>query len=500
MRAKLFLKNGIIIIAMKLFSYFMEFVCRTVFIHTIAIEYVGVRGLFSNILAILSLTELGIGTVLVYTMYKPLAENDTAKLQALTHYYKKAYGIIAVVIGLAGAALTPFLPYLIKDCPQMDGLYIIYLLYLLNTVCSYLFMGNVSILSADQKQYVVTLCSSMMNVLRNLAQIILLILTGNIYLFLLIQIPFTLLSNLILSMRAKKLYPFLNEKDIPALSKEEKKEISNNTFAMFHHRIGATILGSTDNIIISRFIGITAVAVNDNYVLITSVINSTLNQVFQALTSSVGNLNVTSSREDSYHVFQILYFAGFWFYTFCSACLFVLLNPFIELVWGKEYLFSIPIVAIICVNFYVVGIRKIPIVFKESIGLFRQDRFKPIIEATMNIVVSILAVQYWGVFGIFAGTFISMISTSLWVEPYVLFKYGLKMSWKEFWKTSICYYLLSFGIVYVTSRLAELYQGTLLMNLVVRSIICLMVPNLIILLCFVRKKEFKELMNSILGR
>lgn len=497
MRSKLFLKNGIIILAAQLFTYLMDFLCRTVFIHMLSMEFVGIKGLFSNILSILSLTELGVGTVLIYSMYKPIAQKDEQKLLALLGFYKKAYTLIACLVGGIGLTFTPFLPYLIKDCPDINGLHLIYLLYLCNSVCSYLFAYKLSILQADQKLYVITFFSSLITAAKNIVQIAALYLTGNFFIYLLIQIPFTLFNNLFISKKADKLYPFIRSKENPQLSGEEKKEILKNTFAMFNHRVGGTILNSTDNLIISRFIGITAVAINDNYVMVVNMINMAVGQIFSALTAGVGNLNATESRETSYKVFKLLHFASFWFYSFCTICLFVLLNPFIELIWGNHYLFPLPVVAIICINFYIVGIRKIPLVFKESMGLLWQDRFKPLVEAALNLSISVLAVGYFGAAGVFAGTFFSMITTSLWVEPYVLFKYGLKMSWKEFWLTNAGYFSLSLLLVVITYLTGTLYRGTPLTSFLYKILICIFLPNVLVFAFFFKTEEFKGLLDSV---
>lgn len=497
MRTRAFLKNGIIILAAKMFTYLMEFLSQTVFIYTLSIDYVGVKGLFTNILSILSLTELGIGSVLIYSMYKPLAEGDKDKLLALTAFYKKAYLAIACLVGGIGLVLTPLLPYLIKDCPEIDGLHVIYLLYLANSVLSYLFTYKLSLFQADQKLYICTFWNCVFSTLKNIAQIICLFLSGNFFLFLLVQLPFTLLNNLFLSRKAEKQYPFLKTKESPSLSKEEKVHLMKNTFAMFNHRIGATILNSTDNVIISRFVGLKAAAINYNYTLVTKMITQIMSQIFSTLTASVGNLNVTESPEASYRVFKILHFASFWFYSFCTISLFILLNPFIELVFGKEYLFSVPVVAIICLNFYIVGIREIPLVFKESMGLLWQDRFKPLIEAGLNLIISIIAVHCSGTAGVFIGTFISMVSTSLWVEPYVLFKYGFKMSWRNFWLNNARYFLTFLMMTALTCFAGSLYDGQLIAEFIYRLVICIFLPNLLLIVLFHRQAEFKDLLSSI---
>ena len=257
------------------------------------------------------------------------------------------------------------------------------------------------------------------------------------------------------------------------------------------------VLNSTDNLIISSFVGLTAVAINDNYVLITSAINTIMNQIFNALTASVGNLIVTEKLENTYNILKILQFAAFWVYSFCVTCLFLLLNPFIELVWGEEYLFPLPIVAIICLNFYVVGMRRIPLVFRDAMGLFRHDQYKPLIEAVVNLVISIIAVHFLGVAGVFIGTFLSIISVAVWVETYVLFKHGFKRSWREFWITILKYYFFSFLTVTLSYFAGTLYHGGFIYEFIYKIIICIILPNILFLLLFHRCKEFKELLSSI---
>lgn len=497
MRTKALLKNGIVILFVQILSYGMDFLCRKAFIVNLSMEYVGVKGLFANTLEILSLTELGLGTVIVYSLFVPLAERDERKTLALLRFYKKAYWVIALAVGGIGLLLTPFLPHLIKDSPEIDHLNAIFLLYLANSVTSYFFTYKSSLFLADQKLYVTTLWSCAMNALRSAVQICILYLTKNFLLFLAVKIPFTLLTNLILSRWAEKAYPFLKSEAHPELTAGERKSLLRNIAAMFGHRSGATILNSSDNLVLSRFVGLAAVAVNDNYVMIVNMIHFVVNQLFSALTASVGNLNATESPETSLRIFRVLHLCGFWFYTFCTTCLFVLLNPFIELVFGEEFLFDQPVVAVICLNFYIIGIRKVPLAFKESMGLLWQDWYAPLLEVGINLSVSIALVLRYGVIGVYIGTTVCMLTTSIWMEPFVLFKYGLKTSWKGFWRRSFLYYGLTLAAVALTHLAGTLYRGPLLLELVSKLFLCLTVPNLLLFLVFHRSEEFAALVSKL---
>lgn len=497
MRTKLLLKNSFVILFSTLICYFADFMCRTVLVHTLSMEYVGVTGLFSNILSVLSLSELGFGTVLVYSMYVPLAQNDEERLLALTDFYKKAYRTVSVLIGSIGVLLTPFLPYIINDCPDIPELSLYYLLYLANTVLSYSFVYRQSLFAADQKLYITKFYSNLLRIIRTLLQILILVTTHNFLLYLSVLLPFTLLTNLLLSWKAKKAYPFLTSDRHPSLAKEEKRTIFKNVYAMFNHHVGATVLNSTDNLLISFFLGLKAVSRNDSYSMIQMLLRSIFGTLFSSLNASVGNYHATKTEEETHTLFETLHFAGFWFYTFCTACFFLLVNPFIAFVWGEQFLFSLPIVLLISVNFYINGIRQIPITFKEALGLLYQDRYKPIIEALMNLALSVILVKPLGIIGIFAGTFISMVSTSLWVEPYVLLHYGFHRSTRTFWLKNIKYLFAGSLSIALTWLCSLPFTLPPLATMGVRIILCLIVPNVVFLLFSFRSPEFHMLVNVL---
>lgn len=497
MRAKLFLKNSFIIVVTKLLCYFVDFICRTVLIHTVSMEYVGVTGLFSNILSVLSLSELGFGTVLVYAMYAPIAQKDEDKLLALTNFYKKAYRLVAFGIGGIGICLTPFLPYIINDCPDLPGLSVFYLLYLANTVISYFFVYKQSLFLADQKLYITNSYYNLIRIVRCIVQIVILVTTHSFMLYLLVLLPFTLLSNVLLSRRAQKEYPFLGSVRHPALDSEEKKSIFKNVYAMFNHHVGATVLNSTDNLLISFFLGLTAVSQNESYNLVLNLLRSFIFSALGSLNSGIGNYHATHSKDETHTLFETLHFGGFWLFTFCTASFFLLINPFITLVWGEQFLFPVPVVLLISINFFIVGIRQIPLAFKESMGLLYQDRYKPIIESVINLIISILLAKSLGITGIFIGTFVSMVSTSLWVEPYVLFRYGFQRSTKAFWLKNVRYIFIGSISIALTWLCTLPFDLSAIALFVVRGIICLIVPNLVLGLLSFRTPEFRRLFDLI---
>lgn len=500
MRAEKLMKNTVVGVIAQAIASLTGFLTYYVFTEFMITEYLGARGLFSSILEFLSLAELGIGSVLVYSMYKPIVDADEQKLIALTQFYRRAYDLIAAMIFGLGLCLMPFLPFFIKDMDSVPHATLIYFLYLVSSASSYLFVYKQSILNADQQSYVINLYGLIFSIIQCVLQIVFLITTHNFFLYLIIQIVAVLAKNITISRQAEKRYPFLKCKQKVKLSKEEKNGIYKNVFAMFNHRVGATVLSSTDSLLISKFIGLIYVGFYGNFKMITQLLNSFLNQFFSAMLSSVGNLTTSESKEASYNTFKYLHFLSFWVYTFCTVSFIELANPFVLALWKREdFVFGFNTVLMIGLNFYVVGIRKVPLTFKEAMGLLWYDRYKPIIEAVLNIVVSIACIQRMGIAGIFFGTIFSMLATSIWVEPYVLFKHGFEMSTKEFWRKNFIYFFFSGGLIvmvhYIDSQFVVGLSGWT--DVFAKLGVCLVVPNVIIGLCFCRTREFKDLFHTV---
>lgn len=502
LRAEKLMKNTVVGVLSQAIITLTAFITQYVFIAYMTTEYLGARGLFSAILEFLSLAELGIGMVLVYSMYKPIVDKDERKLIALTQFYKRAYDLIAALVFGVGMCLMPFLSFFIEDMDSVPHARLIYFLYLVSSASSYLWVYKMSILNADQKVYVIHVCSAVFSILQCVGQVIVLVTTRNFFLYLIIQTVAVVAKNIYISHVAQKLYPFLASKEKINLTKEEKNGIYKNVFAMFNHRVGATVLGSTDNLLITKFIGIIYCGFYSNFKLIVNLMNAFLNQFFNAMLSSVGNLTTSESKEASYHTFKYLHFLSFWVYTFCTVSFIELANPVIWVTFHREeFAFGFPTVLMIGLNFYVVGIRKVPLTFKEAMGLLWYDRYKPVIEAAINVVVSIICIRRMGIAGIFFGTIFSMVATSIWVEPLVLFRHGFERSWGAFWRRNFVYFAFSGGLIALThyidvTFLSRLTEWT---EVFAKLGVCLVVPNVIIAVCFCFTQEFRELFAAVWG-
>lgn len=491
MRVESSIKNLSVAMVGQFAGLIVSFFARTVFLKYLNEEYLGLNGLFTNILTILSLVELGIGPAMSFSMYKPLAENDISKIKSLMSIYKKSYIIIGVAILILGIVLTPFYPILLNEIPNIKNLNTIYILFVLNSAISYFYSYKRSLIICDQKRYIATIFRYGFYIVLNIIQILVLILSHNYILFLVCQTIFTWAENICISKTADKIYPYLKQNDIEKLDTDSIVEIKKNISAMLFHKIGGIVVNSTDNIIISKFVGLKAVGLYSNYYIIITALNSIFNQLFTSIVASVGNLGVSESKEKIVQVFNRVFFLNFWIFGFASICLLILFNPFIELWIGKDYLFSNTVVITIVLNFYITGMRKSANTFKEATGAFWNDRYKPIFEVIINLIASIILAKDFGINGVLVGTIISTVTVCFWVEPYVLYKYIFKTNFADYFKRYIIYTAVGILATLITYYICSfiLFEGWI--SLFIKLLVCIVIPNFILILFFFRTNEFK---------
>ena len=489
--------NTTVAFASQVTAILMGFFTRVVFTRMLSEGYVGINGLFTDILNILSLSELGVGTAITYALYGPIARNDIKKQQILMRMFRTFYRITAGIVLIAGLCLIPFLDILMKDRPDVDHLIIIYLLYLLNSFVSYLLIYKKILVDAHQMNYITVMYHNGFLVLQDICQIIVLLLTRNFILFLIVAVVCTMSGNICMSRKADRLFPYMKEPCKELLLQEERRDIFKNVKAMLMHKIGNVVVNNTDNLLISSFVGVVTAGIYSNYYLIIGSVRQVLDQAMLGVAASVGNLGVTEKKEKVGQIFDRLFFIGYWLFGFAGICLLELLNPFVELAFGERYLFRKEIVLILCINFCINGMRRAVLIFKESMGLFWYDRYKAVAEAVLNLVISVLLVTKFGVAGIFAGTFCSTVLTSVWVEPYVIYKYRLEKPVTEFF-TKYAGYLGVMAVVWgITEYCCRFISGQVFLVLICRLGICLTVPNILLWLIYRRTVEWKELWNLL---
>lgn len=481
----------------------LKFVSRRVFVLLLGKEYLGVSGLFTDILSMLSLAELGFSVSITYSLYQPVAQGNTTLIKSLMQLYRRVYRSVFVIVLAAGLSLTPFLDFFVKEMPEnIPNISLIYVLNVVNASVSYLFAYKSTLLFVYQKKYIDSLIRTAVSVIAAVAQIGVLLITGNYVFYLFIAIGAALTQNVLISVKTDRLYPYLKETDISPLPVEILHDIRRNVGAMILHRIGAVAIFSTDNILISKFVGIGTTGLYSNYVMIRGFLNVMVNALFNAITPALGNLNATETEQNRQAAFRRLNFFSAWLFGWMSICLLWLYDPFIRIWLGRNYLLPRPVVLIIVINFYVNSMR-IPVANTKSVmGLFWDERYKSILEPPLNLAVSILLAQRWGIFGILAGTLISTMALPFWVEPLGLYRHGLKQPIGEYFLRYLGHLLLTAAAGGLTG-LACSAAGEGLFGFVLRLLFCILIPNAVYLAVYCRSSEFcfmKEMAKRIINK
>jgi O-antigen/teichoic acid export membrane protein len=340
MRIENSLKNFGSGLAINLINNLLAFLSRTIFINVLGKSYLGVNGLLANVLSMLSLAELGVGTAINFSLYKPVAEGDNAKIALLMNFYKRVYRWIGLVVFCFGLLLMMFLNVIIKDPGDVKNIKMIFFIYLVNTSYSYFMSYKNTLLSANQKDYLLTSINIIFSILTMVAQMVVLLIAKNYIAYLLTNMLMLFIQRLYINDKITKLYPILKEKNTEKLPEEDLKGIIKNVKAVAFHKIGDYCINGTDNIVISAFISVSMVGLYSNYSMIITMVNGIIVMFFNSITASLGNLIATESDEKKIEVFEIINFIGFWLFGFATICFYNLLNPFIELWLGTEYLIS----------------------------------------------------------------------------------------------------------------------------------------------------------------
>ena len=493
------IKNIIYAVIGQFFGIAISFITRTFFIRHLGAEFLGIDGLFTNVLSVLSLAELGVGTAIIFSLYKPLAKNDVEAVKSLMALFKKAYTIIGGTVLLLGTILTIFLALIFPEISDVPNIRVFFALFVANSGISYFYAYKRSLIIADQKRYIATQYRYVTFFLVSAFQIALLAATSSYIMFLTAQLISTFIENILISIKANKLYPFLLDKNIEKLSKEEKDTISKNVRAIVMHKIGNVVVNGTKSILLSRMISVIAVGIYSNYFLITNALNAVISLFLQSVTASIGNLGASEEEDKKIQVFYSLNLIVYWIFGLSSICLFFMFNHFIEIWIGREFLFDNYIVAVIVINFYLTGMRRSILTYRDALGLYWHERHKPILESLVNIAASILLGMRFGTLGIFIGTTVSNLTVCLWIEPYILFKHGLRKTIFPYYKRYTMYLLTFFGAGAVVGLLVSYLNPEGIAGLILIAFICLTAPNIIFLLAFHRNSEFIYLL-SILKR
>ncbi len=482
----------------KVTGMLFPFIIKVVMINTLGVEYLGLNSLFTSILMVLSLSELGVGSALVFNMYKPIAEGDDERVCALLKVYRNFYYIIGSVILVIGIILLPFLKYLVHgSCPSDVNLYILYLIYLINTVLTYfLFAYKKSLWEANQRNGIDNTLASIVSVFMYVLQIIMLLLTRNYYMYIIVMPLCTIVQNLVRNYLVNKMYPQYRPRG--ELEKGFIKQLFIKIRALLGHKIGTIVITAADSIVISAFLGLSVLAVYGNYYQILNALIGLVSVIYLSITASVGNSIITTKDKNVYDNFSTLSFLNNWLVGWISVCLLCLYQPFMKIWMGEKLMFPTHIMVLFVVYFYSWLARRIGLTYKDAAGMWEQDFWKPYVGAVVNIIVNIILCIYIGVEGVLISTIIVMVLIYFPWETRVLFKHLFKKSEKSYLLHMFYYLLITVVGAMCTYYICSFVKMDGVVALVIKALICLIIPNIIYLLAYFKLSEFKDSKKRIM--
>lgn len=491
------IRNMRVGVLQRLIQIFVPFLMRTLLIYTLGVEYVGLNSLFVSVLQVLSLAELGVYSAMNYAMYKPVAEKDEKKICALLREYRKYHFYIGLVILILGLVLIPFLPYLVnKDVPSDINIYVLYILYLSENVLSYwMFTYRGSLFEVHQRKDITSKIHMVLDLVKYILQFIVVILYRNYYAYIIIQVLSVVVYQLALWRHAKKIYP--NYEPVGELEKKDKVIIKQRIKDLVTSKLGAVILTSSDSLIISAFLGLSVLAIYQNYFfLITSVIGC-VGMALSGAMASVGNSIVTESRDKVYKDFTNFNFILSWLTSVCTCCFLCLFQPFMEIWMGKDLMLSFSIVILLCIYYYMYEFNQLFNIYKDAAGLWHEDRFRPLITSLTNLTLNIILVQFIGLYGVILSTVLSMLFVGMPWLIHNVFTCLFQRDMKEFLKRMAVYVIATVAGCTIAYFICKCININPIINLMIRAVVAVTVPSAMYLLIFHKTEECSKMFEII---
>lgn len=477
----------------KAYQLIIPFFMRTVMIYLLGPGYAGLNNLFTSVLQVLNLAELGVGSAMTFSMYKPIAEDDKDKICALMKLYRLYYRVIGIVVGVIGLSLLPFIPSLIKsDLPEDINVYVLYLMNLAATVLTYwLFAYKNCILTAHQRVDVPHKIALVTDTLKYIVQIFVLFAFHNYYLYVLAILFTQVINNCVTAYMSSKLYPQYSPRG--DLDKEEVKFINGRIRDLFTSKLGGVILNSSDSIVISAFLGLNLLTIYQNYYFIVSAIMGFVTIIFTSISAGIANSLVTETLEKNFNDMKKLCFMISWISGFCCACFLAIMQPFMEIWMGKSLMQDFLFVIFFCMYFYILEIMTVINVYKDSAGLWHEDRFRPLASALANLLMNVIMVQFWGLYGVILSTVLAVVLVSMpWLLNNLFSLLFTREQLKVFLKKNFIYLGIVTLVLAFNTFICSFVNVRLWGTVIIRLVICIFVPNILFYLIYRRTSEFKQ--------
>ena len=494
------IKNSTASLLQKLVEMLSQFALRTAFIYILGKEYTGLSGLFTDILHVLSLMELGLDSSMIFSLYEPLVKRDTRRIAALLKYYRSAFTVIGFVVLGAGAACIPFLSYIVKGVPNIkEDIRVIFLMYVITTSFSYFFIYKSVLIRADQKSRTISKWTSIFSVGECVLEILLLLILKQFYAYLIIHLIATVGRNALISRISSQMYAEYFKVNDAILLKEDKRKLFRDFACLVVYNMAGVVINSTDSVFISAFVGTVEVAIIGNFTLILAAARTVINQIVGATKPSIGNLAATSSDDKQELIFRRMNFISFWASCIGCTCLFTLLNPFVGDIWfDSSYKITYDIIAVLVANFFI-SVMVLPVEsFRTANGLFVQGWLRPAIMAAINVFLDFWWGKMWGIFGIFIATTISRLATQVWYDPWLVYKKAFKQRVNPFFLSYIVFAVITTVSCAIAHFLCDLFSfRPIVLDFVLKAIVSFAIPNLIIIVTYRKTDEYKYVFSFV---
>ncbi len=476
---------------------------QKIFIIRLGTTLLGVNSTYASILSVLSLAELGLGTAINFSLYAPVARGDKETVKAYMQFYKRAYRAIALVVAVVGLLLVPFLKYIIKDPVGIESegqLIGFYLIFLFNTVISYFVAYKYSLPNAEQKNYIQANVLTITKIATVLIQIVILLAVPNFYLYLLSASAVELLQKIFANSYLNRKYPYLKEKDARKLTEEELSDIKKKTGALVCHKVGDAARLQTDSIIISSFINVTMSGFVDNYNKVINLVANFVNVIFNSVISGFGNLIATESKDRQYEMFLVYRFFASWIYGFSAVGFYLLLTPLITFLFGERFALPGAVIGAILIDYYFKGERVVLSNYKTAAGVFEQDKFLPLVQGAVNLMVSVVLVRRIGLVGVYIGTIVSGLIANV-IRPVIIYRVCFGRRADSYFYDALRYIgvsLLALALCMLAGK--AVLESVTLLRLIMMAIVVTLVYNGLFLLFFGRSREFRYLFGILRKR
>jgi O-antigen/teichoic acid export membrane protein len=499
MRVKHAKRNVIYGITTYVFLMVLTFVNRKIFINLLGEDMAGLQGLLLNILSFLNLVESGVGMAIMFSLYKPFAEDDRPQIKGILGLYSKIYRVSGSVLLIVGLLLSNYLGIFVKNQISLDYVQLCFIFYVIDTSMTYFFSYKTCLLYASQNGYVISLWDFVFKFLRYTVQIAVLFIFKSFLVFIIVQLITNLMYFITINLIVNKKFSWIREEKPGEV--RGKENIIKNIKALFIHKIGSFVVFSTDNILISYFLNLRTVALFTNYNMILSFCSNFTNKIFDGINASIGNLLAEKNNEKSYEVFKRIFFFNFWMSSFICIALYNTIDSFIVIWLGEKFIIDRTVLTVLLINLYITTMRMSVDRFKESGGLYYADRYAPFFEVTINLVFSIILVKKIGLAGVFIGTLISNLSVVFWIKPKIVFNNVFNKSFMEY-LTRYLKYLAMAVIPFVITRgmyMVVNFNHSIL-SFLLNVLANVLIINITYVVLFHKNSEFRYYKEMILKR